>query len=209
MERTIFGDAAGGSDTLYNVAPLKLVSPSGEDDGRDGQGVRVSALSCWEHAQPLLKYHTALRRPAIHVAAWPPVYPHGGTRDPTLWSMSAEGCANLARTFAIEAQTFVLHTTAVITEKGVEAMGTAGGAIMNRRGGGSSAVFGPDGRAWATEGEALGEGEEGVVYADLELDAVVGAKAFLDLGGHYSRPDVLWLGVDGGERRHVVVKGDE
>jgi predicted amidohydrolase len=73
MERTIFGDASG--ECLSGVADL----PFG----------RVGALSCWEHIQPLLKFHTFAQREDIHVAAWPSLTPHTGGAD--LWSMSAEG----------------------------------------------------------------------------------------------------------------------
>jgi len=50
---------------------------------------RVGALACWEHTQPLLKYHTYLQREELHIAAWPPLDPHPG--GPALWSMSKEG----------------------------------------------------------------------------------------------------------------------
>ncbi len=73
MERTVFGDGSG--DSLLNVTPTRV-------------GKRVGALNCWEHCQPLLKYHTATQREDVHVAGWPPLSPHGG---PELWSLSAEG----------------------------------------------------------------------------------------------------------------------
>lgn len=74
MERTIFGDASGPS--LLNVKKLSVG--------------KVGALSCWEHIQPLLKYHTMCQREEIHVSAWPPLDPHPGGE--ALWGMSAEGC---------------------------------------------------------------------------------------------------------------------
>lgn len=73
MERTIFGDASGNS--LMNVVPTQT-------------GKRVGSLACWEHVQPLLKYHTATQREDIHSAGWPPLSPHAGHE---LWSMSKEG----------------------------------------------------------------------------------------------------------------------
>jgi nitrilase len=75
MERTIFGDASGNS--LTNVV-----------DTNSSLG-RVGMLSCWEHTQPLLKFHTYLQREAIHIAAWPPLWPHSG--GPGFWSMGKEG----------------------------------------------------------------------------------------------------------------------
>lgn len=74
VERTVFGDASGGS--LKNVVELEGIG-------------RVGALSCWEHTQPLLKYHTYHQNESIHVAAWPPLYAHSG--GPDLYSMSSEG----------------------------------------------------------------------------------------------------------------------
>jgi nitrilase len=76
MERTIFGDASGNS--LMNVVATKATG-----------GRRVGALACWEHTQPLLKYHTLHQREEIHCSAWPPIAPHDGS--PGLWSMSKEG----------------------------------------------------------------------------------------------------------------------
>lgn len=74
MERTVFGDGSGSS--LQNVIDITGVG-------------RVGSLACWEHTQPLLKYHTCLQNEEIHVAAWPPVFEHTG--GPNLWSMSRQG----------------------------------------------------------------------------------------------------------------------
>ena len=91
----------------------------------------------------------------------------------------------------------------MITQKGIDKMGTAAGVVMNRPGGGSSAVFGPDGRQLS---EDLAETTEGIIYADLDFDAILRAKSFLDCTGHYSRPDMLWLGVDDREKAHRRVE---
>lgn len=99
----------------------------------------------------------------------------------------------MARTYAIEATAFVLHSTAVLTDKAVEANGTAGSPLMGAPGGGSSAIFGPDGRKLT---EPLGDKEEGIIYAELDLDEITRIKMFAHCTGHYSRPDLLWLSVD-------------
>ncbi|EKJ71976.1 hypothetical protein FPSE_07830 [Fusarium pseudograminearum CS3096] len=185
MERTIFGDASG--DALTSVVDT-------------GIG-RIGALSCWEHTQPLLKYYLYSHREQIHVAAWPPLYPYQSERE--LWSMTKEGCRALSQVYAIESQAFVLHATSVISEEATKLMGTEGGAIMNRPGGGSSAIFGPDGR---TITEDLPETEEGVLYATLNMDEILKSKSFIDVCGHYSRPDMLWLGVDKEVKKHISHK---
>lgn len=53
-ERTIFGDGSGAS--LMNVVDEPTVG-------------KVGVLSCWEHSQPLLRYHTYSQGEWIHVAA--------------------------------------------------------------------------------------------------------------------------------------------
>ncbi|KAJ6031597.1 Carbon-nitrogen hydrolase [Penicillium herquei] len=180
MERTIFGDASG--ECFASVAKL----PFG----------RVGALSCWEHIQPLLKYHTISQREDIHVAAWPSLTPHSG--GPELWSIKLvadsiwKGCHAQSQTYAIESQSFVLHCTALITEAGVEKMRTSGGMGMSSPGGGSSAVFGPDGRRLT---EPVNSTTETIIYSDLDLDQIIATKLFADATGHYSRPDLMSLNV--------------
>lgn len=111
-----------------------------------------------------------------------------------------QGTQAIGRTYAIESQSFVLHTTAVLSQAGIDRMKTATGVIMNSPGGGCSAVFGPDGRQLTTD---IPEAEEGIIYADLDLDDILKSRAFVDVCGHYSRPDLLWLGVDSTVKSHV------
>jgi nitrilase len=80
----------------------------------------------------------------------------------------------------------------VLSQQGIDVMRTESGMLFNKPGGGSSAIFGPDGRQLSKD---LPETEEGIIYADLETDAVLRAKSFIDVCGHYSRPDLFCLGV--------------
>ncbi|KAM3512907.1 hypothetical protein MY11210_003463 [Beauveria gryllotalpidicola] len=182
MERTIFGDSFG--DCLDSVADTAVG--------------RVGALNCWEHLQPLLKYHTYSQREQMHVAAWPPLNteaPEGG-----LESMSGKSLAVTSQVYAMESASFVLHTTAVISQAGVDLMRTGDGDWMNAPGGGSSAIFGPDGKKLTAD---LPDTKEGILYATIDLDDALQSRAFIDVCGHYSRPDLLWLGVDKQIKRHV------
>lgn len=165
MERTIFGDAAGGH------CLAKVV---------DVQGVgRVGGLSCWEHIQPLLKYYTFAQGEQIHAAAWPPLEPFI-EGSPGFYSMSVEGCRNQSQAYAIVSQSFVLHSTTVLTDGGIEAMGTKGAPIMGSANSGNSAFFGPDGRL-LTPGE---HEPEKLIIADLDLSLVTKTKTFADASGH-------------------------
>ncbi|KAK5734023.1 hypothetical protein LTR17_009295 [Elasticomyces elasticus] len=176
MERTIFGDASGSC--LASVVQLPENGP------------RVGSLACWEHIQPLLKYYTLSQNEQIHVAAWPPMDPFV-EGSPGFWSMTAEGCRSITQTYAAESGAFALHCTAVLSDAGIRKMKTDG-PIMGSPIAGSSAIIGPDGRLLKT----AESGSEQLIIADLNMSDVTKTKTFADAGGHYSRPDLLWLGAD-------------
>ncbi|KAH7141030.1 carbon-nitrogen hydrolase [Dactylonectria macrodidyma] len=196
MERTIFGDGTGAD--LNNVVEV--------DFGPDHGKIEVGCLACWEHTQPLLKYHSISQGETIHISMWPPIDPTTGVDHPGLWSITAEGSQNLSQTYAIESTAYVLHATSVCTRKGIDILKTQDGLACRQPGGGHSCVIGPDGRRLTAP---LGDGNpdtEGIVYADLDLTKTVATRGFLDAVGHYSRPDLLWLGVDTRHKENVVAK---
>ena len=80
-------------------------------------------------------------------------------------------------------------------------MGTGQSMLMNTPGGGYSAVIGPDGRILS---EPLEPKAEGLVVADVDPTMSIMARSFLDICGHYSRPDLLWLGCDTREKKHKI-----
>jgi predicted amidohydrolase len=69
-------------------------------------------------------------------------------------------------------------------------------------GGGFSMIFGPDGKPLC---EPLGDGEEGILVADIDLGEIDRAKAFIDTVGHYARPDLLSLLVNPSVDKHITV----
>lgn len=103
------------------------------------------------------------------------------------------GARTLSSAYGIEGGCFVLHATALFSQKALDIFRNANAALFNAPGGGSSAIFGPDGRKLSDD---LPEEEEGILYADIDLDEILKVKGFLDACGHYSRPDLLWLGVN-------------
>lgn len=165
MERTIFGDATGGQC----LAPVVDVPEVG----------KVGSLACWEHIQPLLKFYTFSQGEHIHVAAWPPLDPFMDG-SPGFYSMSDEGCLTASRAYAMESQTFVLHASTLLTQAGLELMGTVGSPIMGSTAVGKSAILGPDGRVLAT----IKTGGEELLVADLDMSLITKTRTFADAAGH-------------------------
>ncbi|KAK1515975.1 uncharacterized protein CCOS01_13173 [Colletotrichum costaricense] len=183
MERTVFGDGSGKS--LLNVVERPEIG-------------KVGMLCCWEHSQPLLKYHTHSQGEQIHVAAWPAQLPHEEGKG--LWSTANQGSLNLSVTYAIEGGCFVLHACAIISSRGVDIMRTHDGDQYYAPGGGKSCVIRPDGKVIS---EFLPDDQEGLIMADLNMDDILRSKAYLDTQGHYSRPDLLWAMANTEEMRRV------
>lgn len=201
MERTIYGDGSGSD--LNNVVEV--------DFGADVGKVKVGTLNCWEHTQPLLKYNTYSQGEVVHIAMWPPLSEYGAQpapEKPELFGMSHDGSYTLSTAHAIEGGAFVLYTTSVCSEKGVEAFSSKEGLIFREPGGGHAAVIGPDGRRLTSELEC-GSAKEGILFADLDLDRTLTVRSFLDVVGHYARPDLLWLGVDRQGKEPVVERPRE
>jgi hypothetical protein len=57
--------------------------------------------------------------------------------------------------------------------------------------------------------EPLPADQEGFVYAELDMDWLVSMRHFADPVGHYSRPELLWLGVDDREKKCVRRQDEE
>jgi len=70
-------------------------------------------------------------------------------------------------------------------------------------GGGFARIYAPDGRLMH---EPLAEGQEGLVFADLDLGMISLAKAAADPAGHYARPDVTRLLLNKTPGDRVVVR---
>ncbi|KAK4938767.1 hypothetical protein LTR10_020870 [Elasticomyces elasticus] len=189
VERTLFGDSTG--DSLNNV----VATPLG----------KIGMLNCWEHFQPLLKYHTYAQGEQVHIAAWPFNGDYLGLGEP--WSVCNEANeVTASRMYALEGQAYVLVTNQCVTPEGVKknSVGQAAseGSFMLSGGGGNSGCFGPDGRKLTADVDPL---FDGLIYVDIDLDQIDLAKAIADPVGHYSRPDLLRLLVDD-EPKHYTVK---
>jgi nitrilase len=68
---------------------------------------------------------------------------------------------------------------------------------------GGSCIIGPDGSVLAGP---LWK-EEGILYADLDLNRVIEEHQLLDVVGHYARPDVLRLHFDPSEKNAMENSG--
>ena len=169
-ERTVFGEG-DGSDLAVHALDIG----------------RVGALCCWEHLQPLSKYAMYAQNEQVHVAAWPSF----SLYDPFAHALGAEVNNAASKIYAVEGSCFVVAPCATVSQEMIDLLcDTPDKHQLLHVGGGFATIYGPDG---SPIGDRLAPGEEGLIYADIDLGAISVAKAAADPAGHYARPDVTRL----------------
>lgn len=148
---------------------------------------RISGLNCWEHRMLLPGYTLMALGTQIHIATWP----FTSSLDPA----NGKGLL-LSRAFAAQGGCYVIATCALLRPDDVQ--GTYRDLAISRitewigdtQGG--SCIIAPNGDVIAhTE-----VGEEAILTATVSLEPVLSSKGVIDVGGHYSRPDVFQLYVN-------------
>jgi predicted amidohydrolase len=177
-ERTVWGEGDGVGLKVYE-------RPYG----------RISGLNCWEHRMVLPGYALMALGTQIHVAAWP----FSWHLDPDLNSAPL-----VSQAFAAQGACYVIATSALMRPEDVQeeyrelASGMIGEWKTARQGG--CRIIAPGGNVIAQ----AAVGEETILTATVSLEEVIKAKAEIDVGGHYSRPDVLQLLINRRPLQRVV-----
>jgi aliphatic nitrilase len=150
----------------------------------------LGGLICYEHSNALYRYALQAQGEEIHVACWP-----GGLGIDRIIDAAV-------RHYAFEGQCFVVNVTGLVTGDIIAALGPGENAGRLKPGGGYSAIVGPRGDFLA----GPVENEEGLIYAELDFDRIVDMKMIVDSAGHYARPDVVRLHLDGTPQRPLVIE---
>ncbi|KLP19975.1 Uncharacterized protein LW94_13381 [Fusarium fujikuroi] len=175
VERAYWGD--GQADSVKAVAPSSFGN--------------IGGLNCWEHTQPLLRYYQYSQNLDIQVSSWPLCW-DALEGQPWPYHLTPPACNRFSQVMAMEGACFVLVCSQVLTEDSKAKTGLEKFDYARAPGGGFSMIYGPDGSELC---KPLGPGEEGVLYADVDLSFRAMMQQNLDLMGHYARPDLLSLNV--------------
>ncbi|KAK7025027.1 putative nitrilase [Favolaschia claudopus] len=192
--------ATGQERTLWGDAPADSLQSAVKGPG----GVIIGGLNCWEHLQPLLRFHHYSLGVQIHVASWPYCDSVANGAPP---AFSSDAQIVQAKFAALEGQMFVISSTQMLSSKNAELCGVKNsGPWEMPMGGGFAAIYGPDGTQLTS---TTSPDEETILYADIDLDAARTAKLVADPVGHYSRPDLLTLKVNTRPNPLVSYEGPE
>jgi nitrilase len=156
-----------GDGSTLNVYPTKY----GE----------IGGLLCGENTNSLARFTLLAQGEKIHTAHWPSYPVKGYTR-------AVEGVDIRIRNHAFEGKVFVISSSAIFGEDSIEKICyTEESRKLVARGGVFSGIVDPYGNYI---GGPLRD-EEGIVYADIDLELMIDAKTLHDVVGHYNRFDIL------------------
>lgn len=158
----------------------RLLWADGDGHGlrvHDWKGARIGGLCCYENWQPLARQALYQQGEQLHIAAWP------GDLDVT---------KNITQFIAMEGRIYVASVSGLLRVSDIPQRFPLRKYVVEGRD-----VINDGGSMIAAPGGDLivgpVTGEETILYADISLDAVIGAHLKLDPAGHYSRNDILRL----------------
>lgn len=162
---------------------------------------RIGGLACGENTNTLARFALLAQGENVHTANYIAL-----PTAPADYDM-VEAIKVRAAAHSFEGKVFTIVACSAITPEIVDAVAhdDESRAMLERKHVAFSGVFGPDGRL-------IGEGlidEEGIVYADIDLNACIQPKQMHDIIGHYNRFDVFSLQVNRTPQRPVQLVTDE
>jgi len=149
----------------------------------DTSAGRIAGLICWENFMPLAR--NAIYESGAQILASP------------TWDKSPNWLQTMHH-IAREGGLFVISTCMALRMDDIpdkyefKKLYPEGRDWINV---GNSCIIAPNGKLLA----GPIEGEEGILYADLDFQQIIAAKRMFDVVGHYSRPDVFSFSVMKGD----------
>ena len=179
------GDILGKHRKLMSIDSEKCIwANGGAEDLRvfETDAGNLGGFFCYEHHLTLAKYAMYTKGEQIHAGLWAG---HGFVK-PTMDFAS--------RQYAFEGQVFVIVSSGYINENLVpDSFPLKKNTLWDFPGG--SGVINPRGEYIA--GPVYDH--EDIVYAEIDTNMILRAKAAIDSTGHFSRPDILELKINDGQ----------
>jgi predicted amidohydrolase len=152
-------------------------------------------MLCWENWMPLARFALHAQGEQIHVALWPDV--------PEFNVLATRSYAFEGRCFVVSAGTRLLGRDLPDDLRDCGAFGpepVADDRVLLK---GGSTIAGPNGVILATAAF-----EDDLLFADLDLDLIAGEQQIMDVAGHYNRPDLFQLSINGSPMPQVTFLRD-
>ena len=145
----------------------------------------ISGLICGENQNPLAVFTLAADSTVLHVSCWPHFFQKGWHTMPQVADLAGRALSYMAKCFVINAcGTIDEEMRAVLPATDEDRAFLADPANL-----GGSSIISANSRVIAGP---MGP-EEGILYADIDVEVAVCSKLTHDFAGHDNRPDVFQL----------------
>jgi aliphatic nitrilase len=148
----------------------------------------VSGLICGENSNPLAVFALVAEGTRIHVMSWPNHFPTSGDPLRNRVAIDSQAFAQMSKAFVISACGTVDDRMIKMLQAGPEAEKF----LRDPNCCGGSLIVDPLSRIIAGPMGA----EEGILYADCNLDLGIQTKLRHDFAGHYNRPDIFQVHIN-------------
>lgn len=148
----------------------------------------VSGLICGENSNPLAIFALTAEHTRVHVMSWPCHFPVSGDPLRNRVAIDSQAFAQMTKAFVISA----CGTVDESTIRKLEPTPDMERFLRNPDCCGGSLIVSPMSRIIAGP---MGP-EEGIIYADCDLELGIQAKLRHDFAGHYNRPDIFHLTIN-------------
>lgn len=145
---------------------------------------RVGGLICGENSNPLAIFALIAEGTMIHVASWPN-HRQKGAKFP-----ASDRATSAGRAVAMMSKAYVINALGALNEEMIEMLAANDddrAFLRDPNNSGGSTIIGPQSTVIA----GPMTNEEGILYADIDLEACVREKVTHDLAGHYNRADIF------------------
>src|SRR5215468_5113718 len=148
----------------------------------------MSGLICGENSNPLAVFALTAEGTRIHVMSWPNHFPASGDPMKKRVAIDSQAFAQMSKAFVVSAcgtvdeRMIALLEPTPESEKFLRSPDCCGGSVIVAPN--SHILTGPMGP------------EEGILYADCNLELGILMKLRHDFAGHYNRPDIFQLHIN-------------
>ncbi|MEA2227952.1 MAG: nitrilase [Solirubrobacteraceae bacterium] len=167
---------------------------------------RLGALICGENTNTLARYALLAQGEQVHMASYPPAWPFRRSAPSANYDLR-RAIEIRSAAHAFEGKVWNVVASALLDERAIAIVADGDARVdelLRSAPGPVSMILDPNGDVC---GEPLA-GEEGIVYAEIDIAASIEAKQAHDIVGSYQRFDLFSVGLDQRPQRPIELRDD-